>query len=295
MIERRFIGRSMTLVLPSRADSCQELAYPECVADETRSETEILAAALVAAFPSYVEAKLGPLNVLDQPAVLAAAESGCVVLGLELQDLVALPLDRQTRSPLELVRSAMSPITEALLAAGVTPPPRDAYSAEMHPEDVFELYPASSRDFGDQVWRLHMQWGLDKARVVAGMVPAAPAVDDPVVSALPQIALFGLDREHREGIAEAVAGLGFQTSVWRNPAALEAGIESRPALVLVDLSHPNAHEAIRAVAAARLRVAAIGELVDDFATAGAMALGAETAVGLDRIVDRLPSLLPRVV
>jgi hypothetical protein len=270
--------------------------------DVAPSSSETLAAALIVAFPGYVEGRLAPLGVLDDPAVIAAAETGCVGLGMALNELVAVPLHQQTHSPLELVRNAMSPIIEALQAAGVAPPQRDAHAAAIHPEDVYDLYPASSRDLGDEAWQLHVQWGLDKARVVAGMVPApveAGPTEEPgeerVVPALPSVALFGVDGEHRDEIAAAVAGLGYQTLVWRNPAALEAGLKTRPSLVLVDLGHPTAHDAIRSIATALVRVIAVGGMVDDFATAGVMALGAETAVQLDRVVERLPGLLPRIV
>ena len=263
--------------------------------DVAPSSSETLAAALIVAFPGYVEGRLARFGVLDDPAVIAAAETGCVDLGMALNELNGVPLHDQTHSPLELVRSAMGPITEALRAAGVASPVRDPQAEAIHPEDVYDLYPASPRDFGDEVWQLHVQWGLDKARVVAGMVPAPAHRGDDVVPVQPSVALFGVDRERREAIAAAVAGLGYQTLMWRNPAALEAGLELRPSLVLVDLSHPTAHDAIRAVATAAVRVIAVGDRVDDFATAGVMALGAETAIPSDRVVDRLPRLLPRIV
>ena len=255
----------------------------------------MLSAALVAAFPRFIEGKLASLGVEPDTDLVDAAEAGCISLGHVLDELVTASLPLQGESPLQLVRIATRPLSEALAAAGVRTPKRDERDAEIHPEDIYDLYPASSRELGDEVWRLHMQWGLDKARVVAGMVPATPTAAESETARRPAIALFAGGRELRDAMTETVASLGYETLVWRNPAALKDGMKNRPALVLIDLSHANAPDAIRAVAAAGIRVVAVGDSIDDFATAAAMALGAETALGLDRIVDRLPGLLPRMV
>ena len=264
--------------------------------DGERSTTEMLAAALVGAFPGFVEGKLNSLGVAAESDILYAAESGCIVLGHALHELMSTSLALQEHSPLELVRAATHPLSEALVAAGVPPPERDEYAAVLHPEDVYDLYPASSRELGEEVWDLHVRWGLDKAKVVAGMVPApAGQIATEPVANHPAVALFGLPRERRDGISAALAELGYQMLVWRNPAALDAGLAQPPSLVLVDLSHPSAHDAIRSSAAAGARAVAVGDRVDDLATAAVMALGAETALDLDRLLDRLPGLLPRLV
>jgi hypothetical protein len=263
--------------------------------DGERSTTEMLAAALVGAFPGFVEGKLSALGVAAESDILYAAESGCIALGHALHELMSTSLALQERSPLELVRVATHPLSEALAAAGVPPPHRDEYAAVLHPEDVYDLYPASSRELGEEVWELHVQWGLDKARVVAGMVPAVDPDPDDVAGADPAVALFGVPRDRSDGIPALLGERGYATLVWRNPAALDAGLKRRPVLVIVALSHPTAHEAIRTAAGAGRRVVAVGDGVDDFATAAVMALGAETALDLDRLLDRLPGLLPRLV
>jgi hypothetical protein len=262
---------------------------------EDRSITELLAAALVAAFPQFVEDRLAALGVEPETDLVYAAEAGCISLSHALNELVYASLPKQGESPLQMVRIATQPLSEALAAAGVPAPQRDERAVEIHPEDVYGLYPASSRELGDEVWQLHMQWGLDKARVVAGMVPATATAAGSGVVVRPSVALFGVGREERDVLAHAAAALGYENLVWRNPAALEGGIESRPTLVLVDLSHPAAHDAIRTISAAAIRVVAVGDSIDDLVIPGVMALGAEEVVALDRIVERLPGLLPRIV
>ena len=88
------------------------------------------------------------------------------------------------------------------------------------------------------------------------------------------------------------ADLGYRFLVWRNPAALEHGLAAPPDLLIVDLDHPAARDAVRKAASAT-RVVAIGRAVDDMAEAAVMALGAEVVVESDRILDRLGGLLPR--
>lgn len=286
----------MTLVPGVEGYLCQELAYPWRVSSEEPSTTELLAAALVVAFPQFVEAKLAALGVEPEGEVLHAAESGCTTLGHALHELIATALPLQGESPLQLVRIATQPLSAALAAAGVYPPERDAQAVEIHPEDVYDLYPASSRELGEEVWQLHMQWGLEKARVVAGMVPAKAPQDGTQPSVgLPAVALFGVNGEWRTAAAPTLAGLGYEMLVWRNPAALDAGLKRRPNLVLVDLDHPTAHDAIRASVAAQVRVIAVGSTINDLVADGLMALGAESVVDRDRLVERLPGLLPRLV
>jgi hypothetical protein len=266
------------------------------VTNETHSTTELLAASLVVAFPRFVEGKLASLGVEPDTEVVKAAEAGCISLGHALNELVYASLPMQSESPLQLVRMATQPIAEALAAAGVPVPMRDERAVEIHPEDVYDLYPASSRELGDDVWQLQMQWGLEKARVVAGMVPApAEHVTAEPSAGVPAVALFGLGRESRDAISASLAGLGYEPLVWRNPAALASGVGRSPTLVLVDLAHPGAHEAIRVLVAADVRVVAVGAHVDDLVAPGIMALGAQEVIQLDRLLDRLPDLLPRIV
>jgi hypothetical protein len=254
------------------------------------SPADDLAAALVAAFPRYLTDKIDELSVADGELLAEAVAAATTELEASLNELVATPPLDQTQSPLELVRRATAPISALLAELEVPPPARDEQAAEIHPDDVYDLYPATSRDLGEEAWRLHLQWGLEKARLVGGLIPA----DAEKVATMPSVALFGVAMDLRDRLSSAIAERRFAVLLWRNPAALEEGIRRAPELVLVHLRHPNAHEAVRRLVASDIRVVAIGELVDDFMMAGVMALGAEDVVESDRIVDRLDDFLPRI-
>ena len=258
---------------------------------DTPNATEgALVSTFVAAFPGYIMKRLDALGVAATPRLDAAVAAAATRLAVALEGLLATPVSEQRQSPLELVRAATIPITK-LLSDDVPHQRRDDRDVEIHPDDVFGLYPATSRDLGDVAWRAHTKWGIEKARNVAGMVPVEK---DPQVK-LPAVALFGLSAERREDLEPVVGNLGYQTLVWRNPAALADGLARRPILALVDVAHPTAHDAIRQLVAAGIDVVAVGTRVDDLATAGLMALGAAQVVDLDRIVHRLDDLLPRIV
>ncbi|MDJ0923959.1 MAG: hypothetical protein QNJ77_05305 [Acidimicrobiia bacterium] len=256
-----------------------------------------LRAALVAAFPGYLRRRLADIGIVDDDAL-----SGIIVAATE-QLSASLAQQVLADPPLELVRRATEPVTDALLDRNVVPVARDERSVEIHPDDVFDLYPATSRDLGEDAWRVHMEWGIEQARVRAGLVPSDSAVPSQSDSAarsraistrVPRLALFGFSPDLRADLNDAAAALSHRTIVWRNPGALAEGVADRPVLTLVDLGHPSSDDAIRAIREAGLRCVAAGDGVDDFTQAAMMALGAEEVVELDRIVERLPDLLPRL-
>ena len=245
--------------------------------------------ALVETFPGYVARRLQELGAAVPDEIVARATHD---LTQSLDWLEASSHDLG-ESPLELVRIATEPITAALQAGGVAPVERDEQAVELHPDDVYDLYPATSRDLGEEVWRVHLQWGLERARLIAGMVPAPPPEAKPQATG-PAVALFGVAELLRSEIVDRIRSLGYQTSIWRNPAALEDGLAAIPALALVDLRHPTAEGALCRLVAEGIRVIACGEGVTDFMQAATMALGAEEVIELDRVVDLLPRRLPRV-
>ncbi len=252
-----------------------------------------LRTALVDAFPGYLARRLrelggdAPQDVIDR--CTADLSESLVRLEVSPHNL--------GESPLELVRIATEPVTAALSAAGVEPVERDAEAVELHPDDVFDLYPATSRDLGEDVWRVHMQWGLERARLVAGVVPASSPkedVGDSAVRRVPAVALFGVAEPHRSELEQSLRQLGYRPLLWRNPAALEDGVAAGPVLALVDLRHPTAEEATRRLKAEGIRVVAFADGVTDFTQAATMALGADEVIESDRIVELLDSRLPRI-
>lgn len=251
---------------------------------------ERLTEALVAAFPGYVRSRLRDLGVVAGSRIESAVEDAGAALEIDLTRELGLSAVEQARSPLELVRAATHPVTQALESGGLRLQPRDEWLRAQYPEDVFDLYPASSQDLGEDVWRLHIQWGIDKAKAVAGVVPEG-AVGR---SVQPQLALFGVPVEHRGPLLDAATSLGYGASVWRNPAALEGASAAPPELVLVDLSHGRAHDAIRLLAGNGIRVVAVTSQLDDLIQPGILALGAEEVIEMSSAAARLDRLLPHI-
>jgi hypothetical protein len=252
-----------------------------------------LHAAFVEAYEPYVVRRLAESELPTPPGLDAALEAGRRWLDGALDELLAVAPGRQRRSPLELFQEALRFPTEALQADGVPAPPRDRVASNALPGDVYGLAPASSQVLGERAWRAHVAWGMQKAELVAGMVPASSPKSAPTE---PTVALVGSNLMDRARIEESAAGAGYRLEPWRNPAAVAAGLQTgSPALVLVDLDHPAADEAIRAAAAAGCRVVAFGPHVDDIAMARAAALGATEVLARSRFFRRLPGLLPRIV
>jgi hypothetical protein len=247
-----------------------------------------MASALIAAFPGYLAERLGSIGVAVDDGLAEAIATATSRLEQDLSGLLSQPVSAQVESPLELARRATGSVTDALTARGVPSVERDEWDRSNHPEDRYGLYPASSQDLGEEAWRLHLDWGIHKAEAVAGVVPREMP---PSELSIPTVALFGVPVHERARLQNAVESRGFQTQIWRNPAALEKAATTRPVLALVHLGHPAAHDAIRTLAGSGVRVVATGEGIDDLTRPGLMALGAEEAVALDRLLARLDRLL----
>lgn len=260
--------------------------YPGTVINQPDSMATRLRATLVAAFPGYLRRRLADIGLLEDDALAEVVAAATRRLGVSLGS----GLERE--APLELVRRATEPVTAALRERDVAPVSRDARSVELHPDDLFDLYPATSRDLGEDVWRVHMQWGLERARQVAGVVPAQSAGTP--TGGIPTVALFGVDEPLRGTLADRLRSLGYRPLIWRNPAALEDDLGANPLLTLVDLGHPTAEEALRRLVAEGSRVIAFGDGVTDFTQAAVMALGAEEVIESDRILELLDGSLPRI-
>jgi hypothetical protein len=247
-----------------------------------------LAVALIGAFPGYLTGRLDSIGVAVDAGLDEAIVTATSRLERDLTDLLSRPASAQAESPLELVRRATEPVTEALSARDVPAVERDDWDRANNPGDRYGLYPASSQDLGDGVWRLHLDWGVHKAGAVAGVVPREAPKSD---ASVPTVALFGVPVQERARLQDAIESHGFNTQLWRNPAALEDAPVTRPVLALVHLDHPAAHDAIRKLAGSGIRVVATGEGINDLTTPGLIALGAEEAMALDRLLARLDRLL----
>jgi len=258
------------------------------VAINDSAATNRLIDALVAAFPSYLRHRLDEMGVIAGSSIDDVIVAAADELSASLEAHLRSPAAAQTDSPLELVRRATVTITEALALMGLRPQPRDDWEKSRYPEDLFALYPASSRDLGEEVWRLHIGWGRSKAEAVAGVVPRQAR------ASVPAVALFGIPVDERQPIIDAIRRRGFETRVWRNPAALTEARDVVVGTAIVDLRHPKAHDAIRFLVGDGVRVVATSDVVDDLAMAGILALGAIDVIASDRIPVRLDDLLPRL-
>ncbi len=185
------------------------------MSDSSQQESDRLVAAMIAAFSGYLRRRVGDLGLIAGPGVDDAISRASDQLARSLSALLAAPAAAQTESPLQLCRDATEPVSLSLVDMGVRPIGRDAWEQESHPEDRFGLFPASSNELGEEAWRLHLQWGVDKARALAAVTP-----DGDPPAKVPSVALFGVAVEDRDALAEAITGRGYRVLQWRNPAAL---------------------------------------------------------------------------
>ncbi|MCO5317812.1 MAG: hypothetical protein M9942_05155 [Microthrixaceae bacterium] len=107
-----------------------------------------------------VELSQESLAATEQAAELAAGE-----VGAELRNLLAIDIDQQRRSPLEVLRTAVRYPTAVLRHAGVPPVERDEFSVRGFPEDDYDLSPASFADVAPELHEPGIVWGAAKAHL----------------------------------------------------------------------------------------------------------------------------------
>jgi len=95
---------------------------------------------------------------------VAAAEATADLTG-QLATLLALDIDQQWTNPLSIIRSGVHHANAVLVAAGVPPTDRDSSARGLHPEDVYDLGPASFADLSPAVHEAGLAWGAAKAYV----------------------------------------------------------------------------------------------------------------------------------
>lgn len=101
---------------------------------------------------------------LGGEAAAAAVQCRREVVG-RLRALLALDLDHQTATPLEVLRSAAAFPTAVLRSAGIEGARRDDIDVRRDPDDVYALAPASFADLGPEVGDAGIAWGAAKAYV----------------------------------------------------------------------------------------------------------------------------------
>lgn len=133
-----------------------------------------LADGVSAALAGWVERTVvGRLAAAGRPAppeVVAAAQAAgrraTVEVGGAVRTLLERDVDDQPTGPLALLRGAVRYPTEVLSAAGVEPVPRDEVARRLHPDDVYDLSPASFADVDPGLHEPGLVWGAAKAHVV---------------------------------------------------------------------------------------------------------------------------------
>lgn len=225
----------------------------------------------VAAYRPYVERRL-----VDQslPIVHDAIDTGERWLRTTLEAVLSAPFAEQRRSPLEIFQEAMRFPTEALRSRGASESPRDPVAVAALPGDAFDLAPASSQALGEEAWNAHLRWGAAKAQAHAAGGPSVIHVTRNLLDA------------SRTG--EAATRAGYELTVVAQPPAGER----RFAVGFVDLEHPDADDAVRALVERCGRVIAYGPHVDDFAMVRARSLGATEAVPRSRFFRDPGAWLP---
>jgi hypothetical protein len=86
-------------------------------------------------------------------------------IGGEVRHLLETDIDVQPTTPLSVIRRAVGPMTDVLRAQGVDAWPRDADARRLHPDDLYDLTPASFTDIHPELHLPGLSWGAAKAHV----------------------------------------------------------------------------------------------------------------------------------
>jgi hypothetical protein len=132
-----------------------------------------LADGIEAALPSWVERSVQRLLVAWTGAAAPEAMASARAAGLAARDdvaprvraLLAEDVDEQRQNPLALVREAVRYPSAVLAGAGVPPVERDALAVEQHPDDDYDLAPATFADLDPSLHGPGLEWGAAKAHV----------------------------------------------------------------------------------------------------------------------------------
>lgn len=134
---------------------------------------QALAEGIERALPGWVVANVERLLVawfgVADPAVVehaeAAGSAASAEVGPQVRALLDQDVDQQRTTPLALVRGAVHHPTAVLADAGVPPVQRDALAVKQHPDDVYDLTPATFADLDPALHEAGLAWGAAKAHV----------------------------------------------------------------------------------------------------------------------------------
>ena len=237
-----------------------------------------LHSAFVGGFRPYLNAIFEERGLPALPAgILDDSEEW---LAATLQRLLELPFAEQHRSPLEIVQEAMMGVTDAMAATGAPKLLRDPVTVSALPGDIYGIAPASSAALGVEAFQAHIAWGIEKAKALA-----------PLVSGIGRgVAVVSGDLMDISRFEDVVNGAGMQLQVWGKTGEHD----SKPVVAFVDLTHPDADDAIESFTTERVRVIAYGPHVDEDAMARAALLGASEVLPRSRLFKSVGEFLPQI-
>lgn len=103
-------------------------------------------------------------DAVDVAATTAGERCRAEVVS-ELRVLMATDVDEQARTPLQVLRSAVSFPTEVLRELGVPPIERDDFDERAFPDDPYGLTPAGFVDVDPSLTDAGIAWGAAKAHL----------------------------------------------------------------------------------------------------------------------------------
>ena len=123
-----------------------------------------LVAAVDAAIKPWLQQRSSELLKSEPPEdIINTIDLVAVEAHRLLVELTTADIDQPLSGPLERIRRAVAPLTEALDAAEARRPTRDSFDAEMRPDDVFDLGPMAFTDLSEAVHAAGITWGAAKA------------------------------------------------------------------------------------------------------------------------------------
>ncbi len=117
--------------------------------------------ALRVAVPEWVTLCLNRFGIASH-GVQDAGEHAWESIAVALRKALDLSNAAPGPNPLAVLRRVAVVPTELLRAAGASLPVRDEFNVRRSPDDVYDLEPATWRDFGDQIHDLGIIWGAAK-------------------------------------------------------------------------------------------------------------------------------------
>lgn len=142
--------------------------------DDLDSYPRDLYNAVIAAVPSWISRRM--LEISSQGGISAGADVMSSIdeviqetlnqVSGDLFALLATDVDEQRFNPLQVIREANVFANQALMAADVPVPHRDAFDAQVMPHDTYAFGPLTWRDLSEDVHDAGISWGAWKAATV---------------------------------------------------------------------------------------------------------------------------------